>query len=173
MSLLISRTLTCTFWPGVTTSLGWLMRLVQLHLGDVHQAFDAFLELAERAVGHDVDHLGLVDRADRVLGLDVLPRAEASFCFRPRAIFSLSLSIWRTLTSISWSILSISLGWLMRPQDMSVMCSRPSMPPRSMNAPKSAMFLTVPLMICADLRGPRASSSSSPRAAARSSCGGR
>jgi hypothetical protein len=28
---------------------------------------------------------------------------------------------------------------------MSVMCSRPSMPPRSMNAPKSAMFLTVPL----------------------------
>ena len=25
------------------------------------------------------------------------------------------------------------------------MCSRPSMPPRSMNAPKSAMFLTVPL----------------------------
>jgi hypothetical protein len=29
---------------------------------------------------------------------------------------------------------------------MSVMCSRPSMPPRSTNAPKSAMFLTVPLI---------------------------
>ncbi len=33
----------------------------------------------------------------------------------------------------------------MRPQLMSVMCSRPSMPLRSMNAPKSVMFLTVPL----------------------------
>ena len=33
----------------------------------------------------------------------------------------------------------------MRPQLMSVMCSRPSMPPRSTNAPKSAMFLTTPL----------------------------
>ena len=33
----------------------------------------------------------------------------------------------------------------MRPQLMSVMCSRPSMPPRSTNAPNSAMFLTMPL----------------------------
>ena len=33
----------------------------------------------------------------------------------------------------------------MRPQLMSVMCSRPSMPPRSTKAPKSAMFLTTPL----------------------------
>ncbi len=33
----------------------------------------------------------------------------------------------------------------MRPQLMSVMCSRPSMPPRSTKAPKSAMFLTMPL----------------------------
>ena len=32
------------------------------------------------------------------------------------------------------------------------MCSRPSMPPRSMNAPKSAMFLTVPLRIWPTLR---------------------
>jgi hypothetical protein len=30
---------------------------------------------------------------------------------------------------------------------MSVMCSRPSMPPRSTNAPKSAMFLTTPLRV--------------------------
>ena len=34
----------------------------------------------------------------------------------------------------------------MRPQDMSVMCSRPSTPPRSMKAPYSVMFLTTPLM---------------------------
>ena len=33
----------------------------------------------------------------------------------------------------------------MRPQLMSVMWSKPSMPLRSMNAPKSVMFLTVPL----------------------------
>ena len=32
----------------------------------------------------------------------------------------------------------------MRPHDMSVMWSRPSTPPRSMNAPKSVMFLTTP-----------------------------
>ena len=32
----------------------------------------------------------------------------------------------------------------MRPYDMSVMWSRPSTPPRSMNAPKSVMFLTTP-----------------------------
>jgi hypothetical protein len=55
----------------------------------------------------------------------------------------------RTLTSIFWSIWTISDGWLTRPQDMSVMCSRPSMPPRSTNAPKSAMFLTVPLTMSA------------------------
>src|SRR6478735_1554293 len=35
----------------------------------------------------------------------------------------------------------------MRPQLMSVMCRRPSMPPRSTNAPKSAMFFTTPLRV--------------------------
>ena len=43
------------------------------HLGDVHQAFDAFFQLDERAVRHDVDDLGLVNAADRILALDVLP----------------------------------------------------------------------------------------------------
>ena len=69
----------------------------------------------------------------------------ADFCLRPSAIFSRSLSTCRTITSTWSSILSMSLGWLIRPQLMSVMCSRPSMPPRSTKAPKSAMFLTVPL----------------------------
>src|SRR5688500_9027885 len=45
------------------------------HLGDVHQPLDAFLELHEGAVGHDVDDLALVDGSDGVLGLDVLPGA--------------------------------------------------------------------------------------------------
>jgi hypothetical protein len=58
----------------------------------------------------------------------------------------------RTLTSIFSSILTASRGWLTRPQDMSVMWSRPSMPPRSTNAPKSAMFLTVPLTSLASSR---------------------
>ena len=47
---------------------------------------------------------------------------------------------------------TISEGWLMRPQLMSVMCSRPSMPPRSTKAPKSAIFLTTPLRRCADFQ---------------------
>ena len=34
------------------------------------------------------------------------------------------------------------------PQDMSVICSRPSMPPRSTKAPYSVMFLMTPLTIC-------------------------
>ena len=34
----------------------------------------------------------------------------------------------------------------MRPHDMSVLCSRPSIPPRSMKAPYSVMFLTDPLI---------------------------
>ncbi len=49
-----------------------------------------------------------------------------------------------TLTSSSWPICTISDGCEMRPHDMSVMWSRPSTPPRSMNAPKSVMFLTTP-----------------------------
>ncbi len=58
---------------------------------------------------------------------------------------SRSRSMRSTMTSISWSISTIFEGWLMRPQDMSVMCSRPSMPPRSTKTPKSAMFLTTPV----------------------------
>ena len=40
----------------------------------------------------------------------------------------------------------------MRPQLMSVMCRRPSMPPRSTNAPNSAMFLTIPSAALANLK---------------------
>ena len=44
------------------------------HLGDVHQTLDALLQLDERAVVGDRDHLAAHARADRVLLLDVLPR---------------------------------------------------------------------------------------------------
>ena len=57
---------------------------------------------------------------------------------------SRSQSMSRTLISSSMPIWTISLGCEIRPHDMSVMCSRPSTPPRSMNAPKSVMFLTTP-----------------------------
>ncbi len=63
---------------------------------------------------------------------------------RPRATLPSSRFTLRMTTSIRSSMASISLGWLMRPQLMSVMWSSPSMPPRSTNAPKSTMFLTLP-----------------------------
>ena len=43
-------------------------------LGDVHQALDAGLELDERAVRSQVDHLATQTRPDRVASLDVVPR---------------------------------------------------------------------------------------------------
>jgi len=67
-----------------------------------------------------------------------------SFCFRPREMRSFSRLTSSTNTSSSWPTWTTSLGWLMRPQLMSVMCSRPSMPLRSTNAPKSVMFFTTP-----------------------------
>ena len=57
---------------GVVDALG------PAHLGDVDQALDALLELDEGAVAHDVDDLAGEPGADRVLALDVLPRAGAS-----------------------------------------------------------------------------------------------
>jgi len=75
-------------------------------------------------------------------------QGEGVFCFSPRAIFSFSRSTPMIITSSSWSMRTIWEGCPMRPQLMSVMCSSPSMPPRSTNAPKSAMFLTTPLRSC-------------------------
>ena len=41
----------------------------------MHQPFDAFFQLHEGAVTHDVHHRALVSRADRVLLFDLVPRA--------------------------------------------------------------------------------------------------
>jgi hypothetical protein len=46
------------------------------HLGDVHQTFDARLELDEGAVVRDADDLALHPRADRILLGDILPRVR-------------------------------------------------------------------------------------------------
>mgnify|MGYP007122135195 CR=1 FL=1 len=68
-------------------------------------------------------------------------------CLRPSETRSFSRSYLRTLTLISSPTEKSSEGCLMRPQLMSVMWSNPSMPPRSMNAPYSVMFFTVPVTI--------------------------
>ena len=66
-------------------------------------------------------------------------------CFKPRETRSVSGLYLRTLTVTSSPTWKTSLGWLTRPQLMSVMWSRPSMPPRSTKAPYSVMFLMMPL----------------------------
>ena len=75
----------------------------------------------------------------------ILSHGLASFCFKPRLTRSFSLLMSSTTTSSSWPVANICEGCVMRPQLMSVMCSRPSRPFRSMNAPKSVRFFTVPL----------------------------
>jgi hypothetical protein len=105
-------------------------------LGDVQQALEIVFELDEDAEVGDLgdlaadDHAGLVGAGDgldpRVLG--ELLDAEATRCFS-----------WSTehdaLDLVA--LLESSLGWLtFLVQDMSEMCSRPSMPGSiSMNAP--------------------------------------
>jgi hypothetical protein len=63
----------------------------------------------------------------------------------PRLTRFFSASNFSTLACSSWPTCTTSLGWRTRRQAMSVMCSRPSMPPRSTKAPYSVMFLTTPL----------------------------
>ena len=78
------------------------------------------------------------------------------FCFKPKETFTFSLSKSSTFTSTSSLILTISLGWLTRPQLISVMCKSPVIPPPiSINAPKSVIFRTTPFT-----RSPLFSSSS-------------
>ena len=62
--------------------------------------------------------------------------------FRLSAILSPWISLIRTL--IGSPTLKIFFGFSTLPQDISEICSRPSAPPRSMNAPKSVTFLTTP-----------------------------
>jgi hypothetical protein len=105
------------------------------HFGDVDQAFDTFFQLHEGTVVGDVGDAALDAHADRVLGFDAFPRIGFPSCFMPRLmrwVSGLILMIW-TLTV--WPTDRTSVGWLTRFHEMSVTCSRPSMPPRSTNAP--------------------------------------
>ena len=57
------------------------------HFADVDEAFDAFFQLNERAVGHDVDDDALDFRADRVFLFDVFPRARGLLFQTERNLF--------------------------------------------------------------------------------------
>src|SRR5260370_1073741 len=65
-------------------------------------------------------------------------------CFSPRDTRCFSLSNFRMMTSSSCSGLTTSEGCFTRPQLKSVKCSKPSIPPRSTNAPYSVTFFTCP-----------------------------
>ena len=99
----------------------------------------------------------------------ILSHGLSVFCLRPSETRSFSRSMSSTSTSTSWPTLSISLGWLSRLQLMSVMWSRPSRPSRSMNAPKSVMFLTVPLTVLPFSMPPSSFARFSARSASMSS----
>src|SRR5690349_20975623 len=63
------------------------------HLADVHQAFDARLELDECAVIGDRNHLARNTRADRILLRDVLPRIALELLESKRDSLSLPVDI--------------------------------------------------------------------------------
>src|SRR5687768_1056605 len=63
------------------------------HLADVHQSFDARLELDEGAVVGDRDHLARHARSDRILLRDVLPRIALELLESERDALSLPVDI--------------------------------------------------------------------------------
>ena len=63
------------------------------HLADVHEAFDARLELDERAVVRDRDDLARDARADRILLGDVLPRIALELLEAERDALALPIDV--------------------------------------------------------------------------------
>ena len=123
--------------PGVVERIlpGWTFFLVQRHFGDVDQAFDARLQLDERAVVGDVGDAAR--EASRRSGTwrSMPSHGSVSSCFMPSEMRWVSWLMRMICTLTVWPMLRTSVGWLTRRQAMSVTCSRPSMPPRSTNAP--------------------------------------
>ena len=106
-----------------------------VHLRDVHQALDAVLDLDEGAVVGDVGDLAEHAGVRRIAARDVLPRIGSELLQPEADTRERSRSNFRMRTSISSPTFTTSEGCLTRFHAMSVMCSRPSMPPRSTNAP--------------------------------------
>src|SRR6266849_3708021 len=71
-------------------------------------------------------------------------QGSAINCFIPSDTRCFSLSNFRMMTSTSCSGFTTSEGCFTRPQLKSVKCSKPSIPPRSTNAPYSVTFFTWP-----------------------------
>ena len=123
--------------PSTTASISWPTfehvgrtgdALDPGEFGNVDEAFDAALDFDERAVGKELGDLALDVLAGREIALDVCPTDCLDICLRPSETRSFSWSTSRMTTSTDWPMWSSSDGWLMRPHDMSVMWSRPSMP---------------------------------------------
>ena len=105
------------------------------HFRDVDEAFDARLQLDERAVVGDVGDAALEALADRDSAASIAAQGSSCSCFMPSEMRCVSWLILMMRTLTCWPMLNTSVGWLTRRQAMSVTCSRPSMPPRSTNAP--------------------------------------
>ena len=63
------------------------------HLGDVHQTFDALLELDECAIGHHVDHSALEGLALRVAPFDSIPRGGGLLLDAQRDTLALEIDL--------------------------------------------------------------------------------
>ena len=84
-------------------------------------------------------------------------------CLSPKLMRSRCKSTSSTITSTSSPTLTTSEGWLTWFQESSEMCTKPSMPPKSTNAPKSTMLETVPFRRMPRLSLPRISARSARR----------
>jgi hypothetical protein len=100
----------------------------------VDETLDARLEFDERAVRNEIDDLPWILEPTGNLW-SMLSHGCLLGLLEAEETRSFSRLMSMIITSISSPCFSISDGWPMRPQLMSVMCSKPSMPSRSMNAP--------------------------------------
>ena len=106
-----------------------------VHFGHVHQAFDARLDFDERAVVGEVRDLAEQTRARRIAAGEADPRIFAELLHAERNAVLLLVELEHLRGDFVAHADSTSDGCFTRRQARSVMCNRPSMPPRSTNAP--------------------------------------
>ena len=104
----MSRTTASTSSPTSSTLRRVLDALGPGHLGDVHQALDALLDLDEGAVVGEADHLALDAGADRVLLVGAVPRVLLDLLEAEARRAPASGSNLRTTTRTSSPTLNIS-----------------------------------------------------------------
>ena len=131
----MSRTTASTSSPTFDELRGVLHALRPGHLGDVDEALDALLELDERAVVGERDDLALDARADRVLLVGAVPRVLLDLLEAQADALGGGVELEDDDADLVADLEHLATGGRCGPSDMSVMWSRPSMPPRSMKAP--------------------------------------